>query len=74
MTAADLDPAISDPPSDDVLANRLQAAVPDLDEDVALEVIEALRGTDIVRGSDSFHRQLAHRLDQARLRAARADD
>jgi hypothetical protein len=73
MTPAELDPAISSSPSDDELARRLATAVPDLDEDLALEVIEALYSAETAPlYDDTFKRQLGHRLDQAQL--ASADD
>jgi type II secretory pathway component PulK len=73
MTAADLDPAISDPPTDAALARKLAAAIPELDEEQVDAVLEALLANGYPRRG-KFRRQLGHRLDQAQARRDRGDD
>lgn len=68
------DPILSDPPSDDELAQRLMIVVDELDRETAYTVIMALQGQakdDYWHRTDSFRRQLSYRLDQARIRADR---
>ena len=59
-----LDPAISDVPSDETLAEALSAAT-GADRDLAVDIIQALNGGDGHWQTDSFKRQLRHRLEQA---------
>lgn len=71
MSNADLDPAVSDPPTVDELADGLARAV-EIDDDTARSIVLALDGAstdrEFERYRDSFNRQLCHRLKQAYLR------
>lgn len=67
-----LDPVLSDPPSDDVLAQKLSTAVDQIDSEMAYTVVMALQGfsdEDVRIREDAFRRQLSHRLEQARIRS-----
>ena len=65
------DPTLSEPPSQEDLARDL-AAIVDVDESLAYEIIHTLEGGDTVsefqRRGNHLRRQLGHRLRQARLR------
>lgn len=68
-----LDPAISEVPSDETLAEGLARAT-DVDRDLALDIIEALSGGRTgYRDMDSFNRQLRHRLEQAYISQSRRE-
>lgn len=64
-----LDPAISDTPSNETLAEALASAT-DADQELAFEIIKALSGAEgpVCQREDSFKRQLRHRLEQAYIR------
>ena len=68
-----LDPAISEVPSDETLADALARAT-DVDRELALNIIQALSGGRAAsRDMDSFNRQLRHRLEQAYLSQSRRE-
>lgn len=70
-----LDPVVSDPPSDDELARKLMMAVDAIDDETTRAIVMALQGhgeSDTRFHEDQFRWQLSHRLDQAGIRADRS--